>query len=803
MKKHVHNHWTRGCTERINLLRDAYWNYPPTIDIERAVIYTRTYRENEAEEIIVKRAMAFKNYMQERKINIMDNELIVGAEACTPRRFAFCPEISCSWVRNELDTVNEREQDPYVLTDEDRETLRNDILPYWEGKTMEEYFMAHIPADLANVAIDTNVVFGENKTTIGGGETSAGYENIIFKKGFKGIMEEAEAKLNELNKNDISNFDKRQFYKAVILSCEAMKIQSERYAELAETLAEKEENAGRKKELAEIAERCRRVPWETPRTMAEAIQAIALVEATIYADENCAGLNIGRVDQYLYPYYKKDKQDGILDDLGAQELIECLWLKMAECLEGVSAIGAEYYVGYQPYHGVTLGGIKEDGEDGVNELTYMGLQATMDLRMHTPTINVRVNKKNSDDYLMKIVDLIECGTGQPAVHFDEAAIPMLRKSGVDEDELWNYTLVGCVSPQMSGETTQWNEGGRYCYPTAVEWALFDGYSYILNRQMGLKTGNPRDFKTYEEFEHATKLQLEYLVGCACRSSQIAERAHQVILPKPFRSCLVEGPIEAGTDIMHKGGSRYFNGPGLLVTGIADLADSLAAVKKLVYEEKKISMDRLIEALKNDFEGYEDIRAQLINDAPKYGNDIPYVDEIARRFVKYSCDAADNYVSIFGSTYANGLVPVMANFPHGKAVWALPSGRKAREPLADGMSPYPGFDKNGPTAVMKSVCAIDHTDNRAGTLLNLKLTPQLIKDRAGKEKLVALLRSEEMMGGFHVQFNVVDRDTLLDAQKHPEKYSDLLVRVAGYSAFFVDLRKEAQDVIINRTEVSAW
>ena len=297
--------------------------------------------------------------------------------------------------------------------------------------------------------------------------------------------------------------------------------------------------------------------------------------------------------------------------------------------------------------------------------------------------------------------------------------------------------------------------------------------------------------------------MDYLVGCACRTSQIAERAHQVILPKPFRSCLVEGPLDAGVDIMHKGGSKYFGDPGLLVTGIADLADSMAAVKKLVYDEKRIAMDELIAALRADFEGYEEIQRMLIDDAPKYGNDIPYVDEIAGEFVKYSCDVANRYVSIFGSTYSNGLVPVMANVLHGKAVWALPSGRKAKEPLADGMSPYPGFDKNGPTAVLKSVCAIDHTDNKVGTLLNLKLTPQLIKDKAGKEKLVALLRAEEMLGGYHVQFNVVDRETLLDAQEHPEKHSDLLVRVAGYSAFFVDLRKEAQDLIINRIEVSAW
>lgn len=801
--KYKHEHWNKGATERINLLRDEFWKYQPSVDIERSVIYTRVYKETEAEDTIIRRAKAFKKYMEERTIGIMPNELIIGSSGKAPKSFIFCPDICFSWVEAELDNIDTREQDPYAITEEDRKAIRDELIPYWRGKSMEEYFMANISDELRNVAVGTCVVYGENKTTVGGGETAVGFENLIFKKGFKGIKEEAEEKLAALDKGDVESFDKMQFYKSVILSCEAMKIQSDRYGELAEKKASEETDENRKKELLTIAESCRRVPWETPRTFREAVQAINFVEIALYCDENSSGYNIGRFDQYLYPYYLKDKKDGILTDLEAQELLECLWLKIAESLYGLSKDGAEFYVGYQPYHGVTLGGIDKDGNDAVNELSFMGIQATMDLQMNSPTINIRVNKANTEEFLMKITDLIACGTGQPSVHFDESAMEMLKRSGVDEKELWNYTLVGCVSPQMAGETTQWNEGSRYSYPTAVEWALFDGYSYVFNRQMGLKTGNPKEFKTYEEFEKATKKQMEYLVGCACRCSQLAERAQQIRLPKPFRDCCVEGPLESGKDIMFKGSSKYFAGPGLLVTGVADYADSMAAIKKLVYEEKKISMDELIEALKCDFEGYDDLRYMLVHDVPKYGNDDPYVDDIAKDCVEFSGKVADSYESIFGSRYSNGLVPVMANVPHGKVIWALPSGRKAKTPLADGMSPYPGYDKNGPTAVLKSVCKVNHADCRAGTLLNLKLTPQLIKDKGGKEKLVALLRSEEMMGGFHVQFNVLERETLLDAQVHPEKYSDLLVRVAGYSAFFVDLRKEAQDLIINRTEVSAW
>ncbi|MCF0229785.1 MAG: formate C-acetyltransferase/glycerol dehydratase family glycyl radical enzyme [Parasporobacterium sp.] len=801
--KYKHEHWTKGATERINFLRDQFWTYEPCVDIERAMVYTDVYKETENEDMILRRAKAFKRYMETRTINILPQELIIGSSGKAPKSFIFCPDICFGWVKDEIDTLDTRDQDPYAISEEDRETIRNYLIPYWTGKSMEEYFMANISDELRNVAVGTAVVYGENKTTVGGGETAVGFENIILKKGFKGVKEEAEANMAALDMNLVESFDKQLFYKSVILCCEAVKIQSDRYAELAEKMAAEEADSTRTEELLTIAESCRRVPWEPPRTFREAIQAIALVEVALYCDENSSGYNIGRFDQYLYDLYKADKAAGILTDLDAQELLECLWLKIAESLYGLSEAGAEFYVGYQPYHGVTLGGIDKNGEDGANELSFMGIQATIDLQMNSPTINIRVNKKNPEKFLMKIAELIACGTGQPSVHFDESAMEMLRKSGVCEQDLWNYTLVGCVSPQMAGETTQWNEGSRYSYPTAVEWALFDGYSYVFNRQMGLKTGDPCTFETYEEFAEATKKQLAYLVGCACRCSQLAERAQQIRLPKPFRDCCVEGPIKQGRDIMFAGSSKYFAGPGLLVTGIADLADSLAAVKKLVFEEKKIAMADLIEALKNNFEGNDIMRHMLITEAPKYGNDDPYVDEIAAEFCKYSCDVASEYTSIFGSHYSNGLVPVMANVPHGKAIWALPSGRKAQEPLADGMSPFPGYDKKGPTAVIKSVCAINHSENRAGTLLNLKLTPDLIATDEGKRKLIALLRSEELLGGFHVQFNVVDRNTLLKAQEHPENYSDLLVRVAGYSAFFVDLRKEAQDLIINRTEVSAW
>lgn len=792
-------HYTKGSTERVNRLRDNYWEHLPSVDIERAVVYTETYRESESEDTIIKRSKAFKRYLAEKTIEIYPDELIVGTSGKAPRSFVFCPDINWKWIANELDTIDTREQDPYYIDEADREAIRNEILPFWKGRSMEEYFLDNISEEVAKIAVGTNIVFGENKTTCGGGETAVGFENIILKKGFKGIKDEAEKHLNDLDENDISTFDKRQFYRSMILVCEAIKTLNDRYSALAKEMAKKETDPVRKTELIEISRITAKVPWETPDTFREAVQVVAMVESILYMDENSSGYNIGRVDQYLYPFYLKDKAEGILTDGQALELLECLWIKLAGNMYGLSKEGAMFYVGYVPYHGVTLGGVDKDGNDAANELSFMGLQATINLQMHSPTVNVRVNPATSDDFMLKVTELVACGTGQPAIHFDPAAFEMLKRNGVSEDDVWNYTLVGCVSPQMAGKTTQWNEGGRYSYPVAIDWALFNGYCNVRKMQMGLETGDPREFTSYEQLEDAVEKQLRYLVGIACRASQVCERAQQLRLPKPLRSCLVEGPMEVGQDIMY-GSSKYNAGPGLLATGIADLADSMAAVKKLVFDTKEISMDILLEALKNDFNGYEEIRERLINDAPKYGNDIPYVDEIAAKYLAISVDEAEKYTSIFGSKYMNGLVPVMANVPHGFDVWTLPSGRKATTALADGLSPFPGYDKNGPTSVIKSICSVDHTINGAGTLLNMKLTPELIKTEEGKRKLIALLRSESALKGYHVQFNVVDRETLIDAQKHPEKHTELLVRVAGYSAFFIDLRKDAQDLIINRTEV---
>lgn len=794
--------WTDGATQRINDLRDQYWRNKPEIDTERARIYTRVYKENEVEDVAIKRAKALHAYVSEKTITIGDNELIVGTEGKKHRSAVLCPDICFHWLEDEMETVETRPQDPYVFLEEDKKLLKEEIFPYWSGRSMEDYFLANMDDELKNVGLATNIVFGDIKSQSGGGEWAVGYHNIVLKKGFKGVQEEAKEYLAALDKTDPDTWDKAKFYEAVIITCDAARILGERYAEKAREMAASETDSKRKAELERIADNCSRVPYNTPETFEQAIQAVWLTQILIWAEENQQAANISRVDQYLYPFYKKEIEAGTLTETQAQELLECLWIKMAEIIFVVSEESAAFFSGYVSFHGMTIGGVDDNGEDAVNPLSYMMLQCTMDLRMHSPTLNVRVNKKTPDSFMYKICDLVKLGTGQPAIFFDETAFEILKNRGIPQEAAYNWCVGGCVEPSVAGKAHMWAEGCRYSYATAIEWALYSGYTKYWDRVIGVETGDPRTFETYEQFEDAVKQQLAYLIKMSVMNTHISEKAHMLKMPKTVRSICTEGCLESGTDCIN-GGALYNTGPGLETTGVADLADSLAAIKKLVYEEKVFTMDQLIEMIDKNFEGYEVERQRLINDAPKWGNGDKYVDEITKRMMDFSSETTEQYKSILGYKFVTGAVPVIANIPHGQVTCALPSGRKAWTALADGISPFGGYDTEGPTAVMKSVCTVDATKQGCGNLLNMKLSPSVLQTEQDKKNFVSLLRTEEELGGYHVQFNVVGKETLLDAQKNPDDYRDLLVRVAGYSAFFVDLRPEAQQGIIDRTEQSNW
>jgi choline trimethylamine-lyase len=463
---------------------------------------------------------------------------------------------------------------------------------------------------------------------------------------------------------------------------------------------------------------------------------------------------------------------------------------------------SKYFAGYMPFQNVNVGGRTPTGHDATNDLSYMMVQASMNTRLHQPSLSAFIHDGTPDEFLRHICRLIRLGTGFPALHSESATIAMMRRKGIPPAEEMEYCMVGCVEPNIHGKMSQWSDGGHYNFGAAVQFALDNGRNWADGRFLGAPTGDAARFATFEEFKDAVKQQLRYFIRHIAIANLVAQKGHAIFLPKPLSSALVEGCVESATDIMH-GGAKYNAGPAFIGTGVADLVDSLAAVRRLVYEESAVSMTDLIAALESDFAADEGLRQMLINRAPKYGNDAPDVDVLATEFTDFVAEEVESYKGLFGCVTINGLYPVSSHVPHGKVVAALPSGRHAWTPLADGCSPFRGYDKHGPTASIKSVAAINHSRHTAGTLLNMKLNPELVKDDRGLDNLAALVRTFFDLGGYHIQFNVVTAGTLLAAQENPDQYQGLIVRVAGYSAYFADLCREMQDDIIARTEHMSW
>lgn len=792
--------WSHGSTFRVNRLRDRYRSYVPSVDIDRAAAYTESYRATEAEDIIIRRAKALKRALETKSVTIFPDELIVGTRGSQPRSAELCPDISWKWILTELDTMCERPQDPYLITADQKRLLRTELLPYWEGRSVEEYYLASLDEETKKLAVGTNIISSCSKSLYGPGETAPGFEDIL-KHGFKGVSQRALRHLGDLDIADATTYDGRQFLRAVIICCEAMRVLGERYSAEALRLSMREPDHERKRELERIAEICSRVPWNAPRTFWEALQAVHLIQLALWTEQNCSSVCPGRMDQYLYEFYVADVASGRLTSAQALELVECSWLKQAEFVWALDEASAQFFAGYQPYSGVTVGGVDRNGHDATNDLSHMMIQASIDVRLHIPSLNARVHENSPDDFLMHAAELVALGTGMPAMFFDPTAIGIMEKWGASLEDARDWCVAGCVEPSIPGKMARWAEGNRYSYATAVDWALTRGYSRVMEEQFGPDTGDPESFATFDDFERAVKAQLSFIIRHAVIDTQAVERAHRSRLPLPLLSCCFEDCVSTSRDVT-QGGARYNAGPGIETTGIADLADSMEAVRHLVFEERAVSMRELLEALRDDFCDHDGLRQMLIGGASKYGNDIDSVDSLAASMLAFAVSETERFHGALGSPFRDGLVPVIANVPHGKAIWALPSGRGAREPLADGISPYMGYDRNGPTSVIKSACRIDHVEHMA-TLLNLKLNPDLVSDELGRRNLVALLRTALVLGAYHVQFNVVSAETLREAKARPSEYRDLLVRVAGYSAHFVELSDEMQDVLISRTEQMTW
>jgi choline trimethylamine-lyase len=543
---------------------------------------------------------------------------------------------------------------------------------------------------------------------------------------------------------------------------------------------------------------CHRIPAEPARTFQEALQAVWFSMVLIYIEENGPGISFGHFDRYVYPYLKHDLDSGLLTREEALELLECFFLREASFVWLHNSHSARFQTGYIYMHNLCVGGREASGKDATNDLSFLCLEAMKNVHTPAPSMSAILHEETPDDFLLAICDLIREGIGFPALHNDDVGVKAMLGLGHTLEEARDWTPIGCVEPTVPGKTMYWSDGGSTNFGIAVEFALTRGYSRKFpGERLGVDTGDPREFQTFDDFMTAVKTQLRHLIEHMVISSLNDERCQAEYMATPFASSILTGCVENAVD-MSRGGAMFNQGPALLGIGLADISNSLAAVKKLVYEDRSVSWDTLLKALEADFEGYETVQALMLNKVPKWGNDDDYVDDMAREISAFWAEEIHKFKGNRGSTMMSALYPVSANVPLGAVIGALPSGRKAWTPLADGVSPQPGTDKS-PTAVFKSVAKIRHEDHGDGTLLNMKFTPQLLEGEAGLRRLADAIRAYFSLGGYHVQFNVVSAKTLRDAQAHPEEYKGLVVRVAGYSAYFTELSRGLQDALIDRTE----
>ncbi len=788
-----------GPTRRHKLLKMNYLLQKPSITIHRARIITQIDRENPGLPRILLRARAFRRCCETAPLVIQDNELIVGAPNGAPRAGAFSPDISWRWLRDELDTIGERPQDPFYVSEENKKILREEIFPYWQGKSVDEYCEAQYrEAGLWELSGESLVSDCSYHALNGGGDSNPGYDVILMKKGMLDILNEAKEHLKMLDYANPDDLDKIYFYKSVIETTEGVMIYARRMSEYAASLAAKETDPRRRAELENIARVNARVPAHAPQTFQEAIQAVWTVESLLVVEENQTGMSIGRVDQYMYPFYKADLEAGRLTPYQAFDLAGCMLIKMSEMMWITSEGSSKFFAGYQPFVNMCVGGLTREGNDATNELTYLLMDAVRHVKIYQPSLATRVHNKSPREYLEKIVDVVRAGMGFPAVHFDDTHIKMMLAKGVSIEDARDYCLMGCVEPQKAGRLYQWTSTAYTQWPMAIELVLNHGVPLWYGKQVCPDMGPLSAFDTYEKFEAAVKEQIKYITRLSGTATVISQRVQRELAPKPLMSIMYEGCMENGRDVS-AGGAMYNFGPGVVWSGLATYADSMAAIRKLVYDDKKYTLEELNEALKADFEGYDLVRRDCLA-APKYGNDDEYADSIAADIIEFT-EREHRKIRTLYSTLSQGTLSISNNTPFGMITGASANGRRAWKPLSDGISPSQGSDVKGPTAIIKSVSRLGCDCMNIGQVHNFKLMSGLLETPEGRNSLISLIRTASIFGNGEMQFNYLTNETLLQAQQNPADYRDLVVRVAGYSAFFVELCQDVQNEIISRTMLS--
>ncbi len=780
---------------RVSKLREKMLRLPE-VCIERGYLWTESYKETESEPAVIRRAKALEKVLKEMSIHIEDGELLVGRTTSKMRGGSLMPEFQWQWYLDEMDLLSTREWDRFSpLTEEEKAKMR-EFLPYWKGKALYEKWQAVLPENalkLHNKIELLGVYCGANQHFC---HIAPDYARVL-NQGLNGIKKQVKEELGKLDLAEIKDFQKFQFLKAVQITLESAVSFARRYAELARSLAEKETDAQRKAELERIAETCDWVPANPARSFYEALQSVWFIYMVLMIEGWGNGIALGRSDQYLYPFYIKDTDEGRITREEARELIALLYIKMNGSLVIQGSESVKFGAGFPSWANVTLGGLTKEGKDAVNELSYLFLDAEEDVRLSSEELIIRIHKNTPDAFVMKACQIAKSLRGKLKFVSDETAIQQLLSDGKPVEYARDYILTGCNTPTVGGCSHDL-PGAMSNLPLMLELALNNGASRLTGEQMGPKTGDPRKFKSYDEVWDAYQKQVEALIPVIILFKNADKELYAEFAPVPFQSALFHSCLEKGIDITNGGTAPYMT-RAISLVGAPNVGDSLAAIKKAVFEDKKITMDRLIDAVDKNFEGEEEI-LHILKGAPKFGNDDDYVDSIVNEVLMHGRSQAVKHKSIAGAISNVAAQVATANVPMGYVVGALPDGRRAKEPLSEGgISPYQGRNVSGPTATMRSVAKLDLVKLTNGSVLNMKFNPEALKDEPKMRKFASLIRTFCETGGFLVQFNIVGTDTLRDAQRHPEKYRDLLVRVATYSAYFVELPAEFQNDIIIRTE----
>jgi len=837
-------------TKRIETLKEQILSAVPCIEVDRALLITASFKETEGQSAIVRRAKALEKILNEIPIIIRDQELVVGSLTQEARSSQIFPEFSNKWIKDELETIGKRKGDSFQITEKVKGQL-TEVFEYWEGKTTNELATSYMYPETIE-AMNENVFTVANYYFNGVGHVSVDYAKVLT-KGYKGIIEEVESVIKAADKENPEYIKKKTFWDSVIVSCKAVINYAHRYAKLAREMASKESDSVRAKELLQIAKNCDTVPENGATNFYEACQSFWFVHAIINIESNGHSISPTRFDQYMYPYYEMELNSGNFNINKIQELIDCVWVKLNDLNKVRDEVSTKAFGGYPMFQNLCVGGQTREGKDATNDLSYMCMDATAHVSLSAPSFSVRVWNKTPNEFLLRSCELSRLGLGMPAFYSDEVIIPALVNRGLTIQDAREYGVIGCVEPQKPGKTEGWHDSGFFNLARLLEVTINNGMSN--GKQIGPKTGEFVEFKSIEEIVEAYQKQMEYFVYQLSVADNCVDIAHGERAPLPFVSCMVDDCISAGKSLQEGGAHYNFTGPQGV--GVANVGDSFAAIKKLVFDTKAITLAQLKEGLDTNFgEGetakcssgseedltyklimaavkkvlfendqisadqlkesvninlnetlknksskvdLEDLRQMLIHRAPKFGNDIDEVDELARQGALIYCKEVEKHRNPRGGTFHAGLYPASINVLFGDLVGATPDGRKAHEALADGVSPVTGADSNGPTAAINSVAKLDHFIASNGTLLNQKFHPGSIQGSAGLDNLASLVRSFFDQKGMHVQFNVIDKETLVQAQKNPTKYRDLVIRVAGYSAQFISLDKAIQDDIIKRTE----